>query len=84
MHNLGIYVFFPTFIVKVDTATDCHLSYEPIEHSGKLPSLDYVQPKTVTTSASNTTSMPSAPAVIEDDQDADDTIPVTYARHWQK
>ncbi len=45
MHNLGIYVFFPTLIVKVDTATDCHLSYKPIGHSGKLPSLDYVQPK---------------------------------------
>jgi hypothetical protein len=28
--------------------------------------------------------MPSAPAVSEDDQDADDTIPVTYACHWPK
>jgi hypothetical protein len=84
MHNLGIYVFFPTFIVKVDMATDCHLSYEPIGHSGTLPSLDYVQPKTITTSASNTTSMPSVPAVIEDDQDANNTIPVTYAHHWPK
>jgi hypothetical protein len=84
MHNLGIYVFFLTFIVKVDTATDCHLSYEPIGHSGKLPSLDCVQPKTVTTSASNTTLMPSAPAVIEDDQDVDNTIPVKFACHWPK
>jgi hypothetical protein len=81
MHNLGIYIFFPTFIDKDDTATDCHLLYKPIGHSGKLPSLDYVQTKTVTTSTSNTTSMPSAPAVIEDDQDADNTIPVTYACH---
>jgi hypothetical protein len=40
MHNLGIYIFFPTFIVEVDTATDCHLSYEPIGRSGTLPSLD--------------------------------------------
>ncbi len=84
MHNLGIYIFFPTFTFEVDMATDCHLSYEPIGRSGKLPSLDYVLPKTITTSASNTTSRPSAPALIEDDQDSDDTIPVTYAFHWLK
>jgi hypothetical protein len=28
--------------------------------------------------------MPSAPAIIEDDQDANNTIPVTYACHWPK
>jgi hypothetical protein len=84
MHNLGIYVFFPTFIVEVDMVTDCHLSYKPIGSSGKLPSLDYIQPKTITTSASNTSLVPSAPAVIKHDQDADDTIPVTYAGHWPK
>ncbi len=27
MQGLGMYVFFPSFIVEVDTATDCHLSY---------------------------------------------------------
>jgi hypothetical protein len=51
MYNLGIFVFFPMFIVEVDTATDSHLSYELIGHSGKLLSLDYLQPKSVVSSA---------------------------------
>ena len=42
MHGLGIYVFFPSFIVKVDTATDCHLLYAPIGRASQLSSLDYV------------------------------------------
>jgi hypothetical protein len=83
IHYLGIFVFFPTFIVEVDTATDCHLSYEPIRHSGMLPSLDYVQPKSVVSSASNTKSLPSAPVVIEDDLN-DEDIPLMYAGHWPK
>jgi hypothetical protein len=67
MYNLVIFVFFPTFIVEIDTATDCHLLYEPIRRSGKLPSLDYIQPKSVVSSASNTKSLSLAPALIEDD-----------------
>jgi hypothetical protein len=67
--------------MEVDTATDCTLSYEPIRQSGVLPTLDYVQPKSVISSASNTTSMPSAPVVIKDDQD-DEAIPFSYIGHW--
>jgi hypothetical protein len=29
-HQLGMYVFFPSFIVEVNIATDCYLTYEPI------------------------------------------------------
>ena len=45
MYGLGMHVFFPTFIIEVDTATDCHLRYAPIGRQGRLPDLDYVQPK---------------------------------------
>jgi hypothetical protein len=62
MHNLGIFVFFPTFILEVNTETECHLSYEPIGWMGKLPSLDYVQPITIVSSSLTTTATPSAPA----------------------
>ncbi len=44
MHDLGMYVFFPSFIVEVNTTTDCHLSYEPIGRSSTMPSINYVQP----------------------------------------
>jgi len=72
MHGLGMYVFFPSFIVKVDTAIDCHLSYAPIGRASQLSSLDYVQPVQHSTSASATAATPpSAPAVIEDNDDGD-------------
>ena len=87
MHGLGIYVFLPSFIVKVDTATDCHLSYAPIGHASQLSSLDYIQPVKHSTSASATAATsPSAPAVPKDDDDGDvlpDILP-TYAPHWPK
>jgi hypothetical protein len=47
MHGLGMHVFFPTFILEVDTATDCHLQYDPIGQNTRLPELDHVQPKFV-------------------------------------
>jgi hypothetical protein len=83
MHNLGIFVYFPMLIMEVDTATDCHLLYELIGHSGTLPSLDYVQPRSVVSSALTTQSLPSAPVVIEGDHN-DKDIPLTYTGHWPK
>jgi hypothetical protein len=47
MYGLGMYVFFPTFILEVDTATDCHLQYAPLGRTTTLAALDYVQPKFV-------------------------------------
>ena len=95
MEGLGMYVFFPAFIVEVDTTSDCHLSYIPLGRTANMSSLDYVQPITPRHSASTTkTAPPLSPAVIEDDtdnddddDDADDIPPAilpTYASHWPK
>ena len=68
MQGLGMYVFFPSFIVEVNTATDCHLSYALIDRTAKMSSLDYVQPIQAQNSASATAStLHPAPAVIEAD-----------------
>ncbi len=42
MFGLGMHVFFPLFILEVDTATDCHLQYVPIGRMAQLLDLDYV------------------------------------------
>jgi hypothetical protein len=76
-----MYVFFPSFILKVDTAVDCHLSYKPLGRSATLSSLDYVQP-TSHSSASTTTAIPSATACIEPDDD--ESKAPTFANHWPK
>jgi hypothetical protein len=41
----GIMVYFPTFVLSVDTSSDCHLSYEPFGRSAPLDTLHYVQPR---------------------------------------
>jgi hypothetical protein len=53
MYGLGMHVFFPTFIMEVDTATDCHLHYAPLGRTCGLPDLDYVQPKLLTTQSAS-------------------------------
>jgi hypothetical protein len=85
MYGLGMHVFFPLFIMEIDTATDCHLRYEPIGWDCRLADLNYVQPKYITdTSASATAPIPSSqpPATIEPDDDPAD-LP-TFAFHWPK
>ncbi len=81
-----MYVFFPSFIVEVDTATDCHLSYAPIGRASTMSFMDYVQPIQTHTSASTTAVIPPAPpAVIEEDNnDVPSDILPTYASHWPK
>jgi hypothetical protein len=37
-------VCFPTFVLTVDTSSDCHLSYEPLGHCALLDILHYVLP----------------------------------------
>jgi hypothetical protein len=68
MHKLNIFVFFSLFIVEVDTATYCHLSYKPIGMSCTLSSLDYVQPIFLVSLTSTSTALPSALAIIEEDE----------------
>ncbi len=41
----GIFVYFPTFILSVDTSVDCHLHYLPMGRSTALSELHYAQPK---------------------------------------
>jgi hypothetical protein len=81
LHSMGMYVFFLSFILKVDTVVNCHLSYEPLGRSATLSSLDYVQP-TNPTSASTTTAIPLAQACIEPDDN--ELIASTLANHWPK
>jgi hypothetical protein len=66
MYGLGMYVFFPSFIIEVDTATDCHLQYQPLGRTLGLADLDYIQPKH-TPLASTTAATPSPPVTIEPD-----------------
>jgi hypothetical protein len=41
----GMLVCFPTFVLTVDTSTDCLLSYEPLGRCAPLNTLHYVQPQ---------------------------------------
>ena len=99
MQGLGMFVFFPSFIVEVNTTTDCHLSYSAVGRACTMSALDYVQP-IQSHGAAATASVPSpTPVLVEDDvveddvegsdppdDDSDitpDLLP-TYASHWPK
>ena len=77
--DVGILVYFPTFVLSVDTSRDCHLAFESLGRSGNLDTLDYVQPRCEPTvypselSSSSTSQVRPAPAVVEDDSDPDVT-----------
>ena len=86
MFGLGMHVFFPSFILEVDTATDCHLQYVPVGRMAQLSDLDYVQPKpapqgSVLAMAATTQAVPT-PAMIEPDDGLDDQP--SFASHWPK
>jgi hypothetical protein len=38
-HGSGFLVYFPTFVLSVDTAIDCHLSFDPLGWSAPLATL---------------------------------------------
>jgi hypothetical protein len=40
----GMLVYFPWFVLLVDTSSNCHLSYEPLGWAAPLDTLHYVQP----------------------------------------
>jgi hypothetical protein len=82
LYGMGMYVFFPSFILEVDTTVDCHLSYESLGRLASLSSFNYVQPVTPQHLASKTTTLPSAPARIEPDDN--ELIAPTFAAHWPK
>ena len=41
----GIFMYFPGFVLEVDTSKDCVLFYTPIGKKVNIHNLDYVQPK---------------------------------------
>ncbi len=45
----GMLVCFPTFVLTVDTSSDCHLSYKPLGHCVPLDILHYVKPRCLPT-----------------------------------
>jgi hypothetical protein len=85
MYGLGMHVFFPNFIMEVNTATDCHLHYAPIGRTCGLPDLNFVQPKFLTIKSASVmaTSLDHAPATIEPDDEEFDNSP-TFVSHWTK
>ena len=89
-------MFFPTFILEVDTPTDFHLVHTPVGRLAGLPDLDYVQskfspkPSASSTPATGATSAdPVLPAIITPDDDKsldgnDKGGEMAYAPHWPK
>ena len=67
-------VYFPSFVLSVDTSSDCHLSYEPLGTGASLDSLHYVQrrcspslyPSELPASRNATISNPT-PTLVPDD-----------------
>jgi hypothetical protein len=45
--GVGILVYFPTFVLAVDTSKDCHLVFESLGRLASLNSLHYVQPRCI-------------------------------------
>ena len=80
----GFLVYFPSFVLSVDTAVDCHLSFTPLGTSAPLHTLDYVQPwcapstylVTPVRVVSNATPSQFLPALIESDDNDDNVLPV--------
>jgi hypothetical protein len=87
MYGLGFHVFFLMLIIKVDTAINCHLHYDPVSCSAGLPELNYVQPKfppKASASATLAASLPPATIEPDDNNNNNDSNNVTYVSHWPK
>ncbi len=71
----GFLVYFPTFVLSIDTAIDCYLSVDPLGRSAPLATLHYFQPRCppalypseVSPSTSTTAPSPASSVMIEDD-----------------
>jgi hypothetical protein len=70
----GFLVYFPTFVLSVNTAVDYHLSIDPLGTSTLLATLHYIQPRCppavypskVSPSLSTAAPSPTSPAIIKD------------------
>ena len=75
----GMLVYFPSFVLSVDTSSNCHLSYEPLGSSASLESLHYVQrqcspllhPSELTASNNATTCCSPGPNIIPEEDSTD-------------
>ncbi len=77
--RVGILVYFPSFVLTVDTLKDCHLAFESLGRSALLDTLHSIQPRCAPSlypskHASHTAS--KSPAIIEDNSSASDDADV--------
>ena len=63
----GVFVYFPDFILEVDTSKDCTLSYSPVGKKVSLCELDYAQPKMSSCSAAAGDAPPQPPSRLGSD-----------------
>ena len=85
MYCLGMHFFFPSFIMEVDTAMDCHLRYKPIGRDCRLVDLDYIQPKYITDKpVSATAAIPSTQSLATINPDDDPADLPTFGSYWPK
>ncbi len=87
MYSLGFHMFFLMFIIKVDTATDCHLHYAPVSHSAGLTELHCVQmtfPHKASALVTPAASLPPATIEPDNNNNNNDSNDVTYVSHQPK
>ena len=79
-NDVGMLVYFPSFVLSADTSSDCTLSYEPLGRSAPLSTLHYVQPRcrpslypSELSPSSNTVA--KTPALIEDEPSVAALVP---------
>ena len=89
--GVGILIYFPSFVLTVDTTKDCHLTYESLGGTAPIELLHYVQPRcvpvlypselashTALKSVAGHRPLPPPPALIKEDADASDQDSVSW------
>ena len=74
----GMFVWFLTFLITVDTTNDCLLFYKPLGRLAKLTDCHYVQPRSPRQLHHL---LPPNPGIVTSD---DDWKGLTFALHYQK
>ncbi len=73
----GMLVYFPNFVLLVDTSSDCHLAHEPLGTAAPLDTLHYVQPwrpPSLYLSKLSKNSVAQTPPLVEDDSTLGDSL----------
>ncbi len=79
----GFLVYFPSFVLSVDTAVNCYVSFTPLGTSAPLHALDFLQPRcapstylvTPVPAVSNATPSQFLPTLIERVDNDDNVLP---------